>query len=256
MGVSREESFDLELDGMDMHVVVRGKGEPLVLLHGGGGAGVNWNGIFDAPVDGFQLVIPDLRGHGASTNPSGEFSIRQCAFDVLAMADRLKLDRFKAIGVSLGAKTLLHVATLQPQRVTAMVLVSATPYFPDQARAAMAALTPETRTDAEWTQMRSWHRHGDEQILAIWRAMHQLKDSYADMSFTPPLLSSISAPTLIVHGDRDPLYPVRLAVDMFEAIPHASLWVVPRGGHGPIFGPAAAVFRETAISFLTSEGKS
>ena len=168
MDVSREESFDLELDGIDMHVVVRGKGEPLVLLHGGGGAGVNWNGIFDAPVDGFQLVIPDLRGHGASTNPSGEFSFRQCALDVLAMADRLKLDRFKAIGVSLGAKTLLHVATLQPQRVTAMVLVSATPYFPDQARAAMAALTPETLTDAEWahSDLASSRRRADPRDLA------------------------------------------------------------------------------------------
>ena len=49
--------------------------------------------------------------------------------------DHLRVDRFKAIGVSLGAKTLLHVATAQPSRVDAMVLVSATPYFPQQARA-------------------------------------------------------------------------------------------------------------------------
>lgn len=249
--MARNESLDLAINGIDMHVALSGDGEPLFLLHGGGGAGVNWKGIFDAPVEGYRFVIPDLRGHGGSTNPSGEFSIRQCALDVLAMADRLKIDRFKAIGVSLGAKALLHVATLQPQRVSAMVVVSATPYFPEQARAAMAALTPETRSEAEWAQMRSWHRHGDEQILAIWRAMRGLKDSHADMAFTPPLLATISARTLIVHGDRDPLYPVQLAVEMYQAIPDASLWVVPGGGHGPIFGQAAALFKDTAIRFLT-----
>src|SRR6476620_2176439 len=153
MNQLRDESLELNVNGIDMHVDIRGDGEPLVLLHGGGGAGVNWNLIFDAPVEGFRLIVPDLRGHGRSTNPSGEFSIRQCALDVLAMLDRLGIDRFKAIGVSLGAKTLLHVATSQPARVVAMVVVSATPYFPEQARIAMAGLTPETRSDAEWTQM-------------------------------------------------------------------------------------------------------
>jgi len=253
MNPARDEGVDLEINGIEMHVALRGDGEPLLLLHGGGGAGVNWKGIFDAPAEGFRFVIPDLRGHGGTTNPSGQFSIRQCARDVLAMADRLNIDRFKAIGVSLGAKTLLHVATLQPQRVTAMVVVSATPYFPEQARSAMAALTPETRSEAEWAQMRSWHRHGDDQILAIWRSMRELKDSHTDMAFTPPLLATISARTLVVHGDRDPLYPVQLAVDMYEAIPNASLWVVPGGGHGPIFGPNAAAFREAAIRFLTQD---
>lgn len=56
------------------------------------------------------------------------------AHDVFGLLDRLGIDRFKAIGLSLGAKTLLHAATRQPSRVEAMVLVSATPYFPQQAR--------------------------------------------------------------------------------------------------------------------------
>jgi len=250
MNSRRDQALALKVNGIDMHVDLRGDGEPLVLLHGGGGAGVNWGLIFNAPVEGFRLVVPDLRGHGRSTNPSGDFSIRQCALDVLAMLDHLGIDRFKAIGVSLGAKTLLHAATLQPARVIAMVLVSATPYFPWQARTAMAALSPETRSDAEWAQMRSWHVRGDEQILAIWRSMRDLKDSYTDMAFTPPLLSTIAARTLVVHGDRDPLYPVRLAFEMYEAMPNASLWVVPGGGHGPIYGSASGPFRDAALSFL------
>jgi pimeloyl-ACP methyl ester carboxylesterase len=142
-----------------------------------------------------------------------------------------------------------------------MVLISGTPYFPEQARTAMAAMTPESRTEAEWTQMRQWHKQGDDQILAIWKQMNSLKDSYDDMNFTPPYLSTITARTLIVHGDRDPLYPVNLAMQMFEAIPDSCLWVIPNGGHGPVFGEYSGVgettsrFGETALAFLRNEWK-
>src|SRR5207245_50323 len=151
----------IHINGIEMYYEVRGAGAPLVLLHGGTGAGVNWNLIFaDAPA-GYRLFVPDLRGHGRSTNPSEKFTFRQSALDVFAMLDHLGIGQFKAIGVSLGAKTLLHMATQQPARIEAMVLVSATPYFPDQARAIMRQ--GDNRTEAEWEQMRQWHKHGDEQ---------------------------------------------------------------------------------------------
>ena len=63
--------------------------------------------------------------------------------------------------------------------------------------------------------------HGDDQIRALWATGHGFKDSYDDMNFTPPLLSTITARTLIVHGDRDPLYPVPLALEIYSAIPHS-----------------------------------
>ena len=238
---------------IEMYYEVRGDGEPLLLLHGGGGIGANWDLIFKAPPAGYCLIIPDLRGHGRSTNPAQGFTFRQLAHDVFGLLDRLGIDRFRAIGLSMGAKTLLHVATQQPDRVEAMVLVSATPYFPEQARTIMSQLTPETRSDAEWEQMRQWHPQGDEQIRKLWRQMQGLKDSYDDMNFTPPYLSTITARTLIVHGDRDPLYPVQMAMEMYSAIPRSSLWVIPNGGHGPIFGEMAGSFAETSLAFLRGE---
>ncbi len=238
------------INDIEMYYETRGEGEPLVLLHGGGGAGTNWGLVFAEPPEGCQLVIPDLRGHGRSTNPSTKLTFRQVALDVFALLDRLGIERFKAIGLSMGAKTLLHMGTQQPDRIEAMVMVSATPYFPQQARSIMGALTPENRSDAEWEQMRQWHRHGDEQIRKLWTQMNGLKDSYDDMTFTPPYLSTITARTLIVHGDRDPLYPVNLAFEMYSAIPHSYLWVVPNGGHGPIFGDMAGRFVETSLAFL------
>jgi pimeloyl-ACP methyl ester carboxylesterase len=241
------------VNDMEMYYELHGQGEPLVLLHGGGGVGANWGLIFKEPPKGYQLVIPDLRGHGRSTNPSMGFTFRQLALDVFALLDRLGIERFKAVGLSLGAKTLLHVATQQPNRVEAMVLVSATPYFPQQARSIMREVTPENRTDEEWQQMRQWHKHGDEQIRALWRQVNAFKDSHDDMNFTPPYLSTITARTLIVHGDRDPLYPVNLAMEMYAAIPSAYLWIVPNGGHGPVFGEMADRFVETAMAFLRGE---
>jgi pimeloyl-ACP methyl ester carboxylesterase len=210
---------------MDMYYEIHGEGEPLVLLHGGTGIGANWQLIFKTPPDGYRLIVPDLRGHGRSTNPAMKFTFRQSARDVLALMDGLGIERFSGVGMSLGAKTLLHVATQQPSRVDAMVLVSGAPYFPPQARAIMSTVTSENRTEQEWQQMREWHKHGDEQIRALWNMANGFKDSYDDMNFTPPYLSTITARTLIVHGDRDPLYPVNLAMEMHSAIPGSHLWV-------------------------------
>jgi pimeloyl-ACP methyl ester carboxylesterase len=241
------------VNDIEMYYEARGEGEPLVLLHGGGGIGANWELIFKEPPPGYRLIVPDLRGHGRSTNPLPDLTFRQVALDVLGLLDHLGIERFQAIGLSLGAKTLLHVATRQPGRIEAMVLVSATPYFPAPARAAMGQLRPDNRSDAEWQQMRQWHPQGDEQIRKLWTQMNALKDSYEDMSFTPPHLATIEARTLVVHGDHDPLYPVELALEMYRAIPRSYLWVVPNGGHGPIFGASSGRFAETALRFLGGE---
>ena len=56
-----------DINGLQMHVETHGDGEPLLFLHGGLGAGDNWQYIFSAPPSGFRLIAPDQRGHGAST---------------------------------------------------------------------------------------------------------------------------------------------------------------------------------------------
>jgi len=242
----------IDVNGFQMYLDQRGDGEPLLLLHGGTGIGADWRLVFTGgDPAGFRLIVPDLRGHGRSTNPSRAFTFRQAAADVLTLLDHLGIARAKAIGLSMGAKTLLHMATQQPDRIDAMVLVSATPYFPAAARAAMAQVTSDRFTEAEWTAHRQRHVHGDDQIRMLFDQMRALKDHHDDMAFTPPLLATITARTLIVHGDRDPLYPVELALEMYRAIPASALWVVPNGGHGPIFGGMAAEFVRVAVDYLS-----
>jgi pimeloyl-ACP methyl ester carboxylesterase len=241
------------INGFDMYYEARGEGEPLLLLHGGLGIGADWRHVFPTDPDGFRVIVPDLRGHGRSTNPAGAFTFRQCAADVLALLDHLGGARVKAVGMSMGAKTLLHVATREPDRVAAMVLVSATPYFPAQVRGPMAAFTREaywSLSEAEREAMRARHPRGDEQILGLYDMTRSFATSYDDMAFTPPLLATITARTLVVHGDRDPLYPVAMAVEIFEAVPGAALWVVPKAGHGPIFGSLAPTFAAAALDHL------
>ena len=132
-----------------------------------------------------------------------------------------------------------------------MVLVSATMYFPEQARAVMRQVpAPDQQPTKEWETMRKRHHLGDQQIVALWEWTRAMKDSYDDMNFTPPYLSRIKASTLIVSGDRDFLYPVEMAVEMYRAIPRSALWVVPNGSHGPVFLEAASQFVQTALAFF------
>ena len=229
-----------------------GIGEPLLLLHGFTGCGDDWKYVFDKPLAGHRVITPDLPGHGRSPNPRKDFKFADVARDVFALLDRRGIDRVKAIGISAGANTLLHMATQQPSRITSMIHVSGTPRFPDQARAIMRAMTEESRSEAEWTEMRGRHQLGDDQIRALWRHAREFADDRDDMNFSAAALSAITAKTLIVHGDRDPLYPVELAVELLRGIPNASLWVVPNGGHGPIFGEQAAPFVKTAAAFLAA----
>jgi pimeloyl-ACP methyl ester carboxylesterase len=241
----------LHANGLDIFARETGSGEPLLLLHGFTGSGDDWAHVFAEPLPGYRTIAPDLRGHGRSTNPGGAFTFAEVARDVFALLDQLGVDRVKAIGMSAGANTLLHMATQQPSRIEAMIHISGTPRFPDQARAIMRMMTEEGRSDAEWAEMRGRHHHGDDQIRALWRHAREVADDRDDMNFDAAKLARITARTLIVHGDRDPLYPVELAVELFRAIPNAALHVVPNGGHGPIFGEQAPPFVETAASFLT-----
>src|SRR5262249_12917069 len=152
------------------------------------------------------------------------------------------LERVKAIGLSGGGIMLLHVATAEPARIESMVVVSAPPYFPDQARALQRHFSEAIVGEAEMERMRARHKHGQGQVRQRFAQARPFADSYDDVNFTPPLLSRITAETLIVFGDRDPLYPVSLALELRAAIPRSYLWVVPNGAHGPVFGDMAPRF--------------
>jgi pimeloyl-ACP methyl ester carboxylesterase len=261
------------LKGVPIYYEVHGSGEPVLLLHGFSGCSQDWTSALgtEALTAGgqFRLIIPDLRGHGRSyAQREGDLAGTKSAQpgvavppevspwrhdlatgDMIALLDHLRIQAVKGIGVSGGGNVLLHMATRQPERVKSMVLVSATSYFPAQARPLMRAYADHL-PEAERENLRRRHPGGDAQIAALLASSKAFADSYDDMNFTPPFLGRITARTLIVQGDRDPLYPVEISVEMAKAIPQSSLWIVPNAGHGPVLGKGWVEFLKTAAAFL------
>lgn len=244
----------IECNGLDLHYETAGDGEPLLWLHGFLGCGSDWRHVFGEAPAGYRLIAPDLRGHGASGSPPGRFSFREAASDVAALLAHLGIARVKAIGLSGGGITLLHLATAFRSLVESMVVVSAPPYFPGQARAIQRQTSEALLGATAMAHMRQSHRGGDAQVQRLLSWSRALADDYDDVNFTPPLLGTIAADTLIVFGDNDPFYPVSLAFELKSALPRSSLWVVPGGGHGPVFGEHARPFADTALAFLARTG--
>jgi pimeloyl-ACP methyl ester carboxylesterase len=247
--------MDVHINGFQLHYEMYGDpaGEPLLWLHGFGGSGADWEYIWKEIPAGFRLIAPDMRGHGASSGIDTTYSFRQSAHDISALLDHLRISGVKAVGLSGGGITLLHLATQNPERVDAMVVVSAPPYFPEQVRAIQRQYSAAMIGEVEMARMRERHKGGEKQIDWIIEQSRTMAATYDDVNFTPPLLGTITARTLIVFGDIDPLYPVTLAFELRSAIPRSSLWVVPNGGHGPVFGSNAPMFVETATSFLRGD---
>jgi pimeloyl-ACP methyl ester carboxylesterase len=241
----------IDIGDVELYYEIHGSGEPLLFLHGFTGRGDDWRFLGEDLATRWRIIAPDLRGHGRSTNPSGAFLFRDAARDVRRLLQALQLTAIRAIGISGGGITLMHMAAQDPASIESMVLVSSPPYFPNEARAIMRAVTLEPTGAADWEELRRRHPGGDVQISALMRQAQQFAESYEDVSFTPPLLQQIAAETLVVFGDRDPLYPVRLAFELRASIPRSYLWIVPNGGHGPVFGPMAPTFLQTAEAFLS-----
>lgn len=239
----------LGLNGIELHYDVHGKGEPLLWLHGGMGHGPDWKYIFTEPPEGFLLLAPDLRGHGRSTGDiSPTYSFRQSALDMFALLDALGIGTVKVIGLSGGGISALHMACIDPPRVDAMVVVSAPAHFPEQARAIQRVFAEEMLSESERQAMHARHRRPG-QLAHLFEQAHAFADA-DDPDFSAADLKRISARTLIVFGDHDPLYPAQMGSDLHHAIRSSSLWMVEGGGHGPVFGDRAPIFAEAALRFL------
>jgi pimeloyl-ACP methyl ester carboxylesterase len=237
------------LNGVQLYFEVRGTGEPLLLLHGFSGSGQDWMASLEMWGTGFQLIVPDLRGHGRSSVLSSPFRHDEAAKDMIALLDQLKIGAFKGVGISGGGNVMLHMATMQPERIEAMALVSATPYFPAQARSIMRQYG-DALPEEQWAFLRSRHSGGDAQIQLLLDSTKAFATTYDDMNFTPPYLASVQARTLIIQGDRDPLYPLELSVEMARAIPRSQLWIIPNAGHGPVIGSRWPEFVKATVAFL------
>ena len=244
----------IHANGIDLHYVDRGKGEPLLLVHGIGGCGGQMGAIADALAPNYRLIIPDLRGHGWSTGSANSFTTLNASEDLAALLNSLGLRRVRAIGVSAGGMVLLHLATREPDRISSMVLVSTAQRLPDQARAFARGMTMGTLTGSARELWQSCAVRGENQMRGLVdRFRSFFGNNTDDVNFSAARLSTIRARTLLVHGDRDRLFPVEIPFEMYRGIPNSELWIVPGGDHNPIWGDHKPEFLRVTREFLNRQ---
>jgi len=110
--------------GLTLHFLVRGSGEPVLLIHGLGSSGADWAFQVPALERRFRVIIPDLPGSGHSDPPPGGFSIQGFAEALWALVDRLGAPQVNLVGFSLGGAVALEMALQRPSAVPRLVLIN------------------------------------------------------------------------------------------------------------------------------------
>ncbi len=255
------EERSVKVGDVTVHYRVGGNGPPLLLIHGFAFEGHQWDQFADALGQQYTLIVPDLPGHGQSTSSPGAWSYKQVARDMFKVLDHLGFEKASGIGYSAGGNTLIHMATQQPQRLLSMVLVAGAHRLTVEARDLARTIHFETMPPEQQQEIRASHSRGDQQIQWIYAQLRGLADNYEDFDFSPEHLASIPVRTLLIWGDRDEFYPLEVALELYEALPNASFWVLPEESHlflaSDAFGGsriAAELFAPTILRFLRNAG--
>ena len=115
-----------------IHYLIRGQGEPLLLIHGLGGSGADWVFQVAALEKRFQVIVPDLPGSGRSPPPRDEYTIEGFAAALWSLLDHLGISRTSIIGFSMGGAVALEMAARRPSHVPRLALInSLATYRPD-----------------------------------------------------------------------------------------------------------------------------
>ena len=126
----------LDASGVKIRYIEAGKGEAIVLLHGGTSSLESWTarGVVDNLARDFRVIAFDARGHGKSDSPRDPAAYgRQQALDVVRILDALKIQRAHIIGFSLGSSTVAQLLTLHPERFLTGVQVAGAGRSPEEA---------------------------------------------------------------------------------------------------------------------------
>jgi len=262
-------------NGIDIYCVEAGRGPPLLLLHGGlMSNGPSWAGYrgsyvsrMDAFAAHFRVIAPALRGHGKTINVGGSpISYTQAADDMLALCDALGVERPLMCGFSAGATIATIAAIRKPEAVRALVNDAGyDPFNPDPKAPAFAlcrqvfggrpdatqadpdALEPFLKANGMDDFLRRLKADQDgAREPGAWRALiATLFDALTWCPFDFEDLREITAPTLVLTGDRDMSCSVEEAVTAYRMLAKGELAILPNEGHSV---PDSAV--EVSIEFL------
>ncbi|HEY2145535.1 MAG TPA: alpha/beta hydrolase [Steroidobacteraceae bacterium] len=111
-------------DGLMIHYLERGRGEPLLLIHGLGSSGADWAFQVAALEHRFRIIVPDLPGSGHSSPPLDEYSISGFADALWKLMDHMGIAQTNIVGFSLGGAVALEMATRRPACVPRLGLIN------------------------------------------------------------------------------------------------------------------------------------
>lgn len=235
-GTARDRSGYADVHGLHMYYEQYGTGSPLVLLHGGMlSIDLNFADLI-APLSARHRVIGvELQGHGRTADIPRAITPAALAQDVVGLLDHLGIDQAHVLGHSMGAAVTLELAIAHPDRVRHIVPISASVRpeglhedLTDPAKQAVSTRMPTPRDFANMrdTYLRlSPHPERFEEFLAALSASTADTQGWSDQQ-----LAGITAPTLLVIGDRD-FVTVEHAALMQRLIPGAQLAVLPNTTH-------------------------
>ncbi len=250
-----------------------GAGAPVVLLHGGLLDRRQWDAEFEALAATHRVVRIDARGHGESPPPDGDYANHQ---DLIAVLDHLGISTAAAVGLSLGARTVIDAALVHPHRFTALLLVSpghsgmefTDPFILAQNEAmgrAAAALDIDAFVEAF---LRAWvdgpHRQPAEVDPAVRERCHDMAVTAAAKGAAGSgtlhevgaagRLRELSMPVEVVFGELDSTDIEAACARIAAAAPHCRTHRIAGAAHAANLDQPAA-FDAVLRAFLTRHAR-
>jgi pimeloyl-ACP methyl ester carboxylesterase len=264
----------LSLADHSIYYEVHGQGPPLVLISGLGTSRLLWWKQI-APLSArFRLVIFDNRGIADSSRVQTGFTIADLADDVAGIIDQLKLAPCFVLGISMGGFVAATLAVRHPRLVQKLILSSTSAGGPNHRMPSAKILAmlinaggkdPESYTRMAYTALagpKYMQKHPEDlnHIVANSLAkplspetyLYQLNaiNGYMTTDGIESALERIAVPTLVLHGDADPLVPYANGKLLAQKIKEAQLKSYPGVGHLPPI-EVADRFNEDVMNFLS-----
>lgn len=236
----------INVNGIQLAYTRRGKGTPLVLVHGFPLDHHLWDEVVPLLEGTFDLILPDLRGFGESSAVDSFYTMEDYASDLAGLLDHLGIQQAALAGHSMGGYVALAFVRLFPERVRGLGLVASQVLADSEERkqgryksaaevaehgigSVVEAMTPKFTPDEKLQAFarESMERQQPAAYIGALKAMAERVDS-------APLLSSFNFPVVLIHGDADSLIPIDRAREVKAALPEAHLIEIRGAGHMPM----------------------
>ncbi len=216
---------------------------PLLLLHGYSDSWFAWSPVLRGAPSNLRLIVPDQRGHGDSERPRRGYTLDHFASDALALLDELDIASACVAGHCLGGLVAQRMATLAPDRVNRLVLVSTAASADNEVirsmRNEVESLTDPVDTSFIRVFQRSTlHRPVSpaffECVVEESRKLpaHVWKEVYADLLESPPPANArIRCPVSVFWGNRDTIFSQAEQSELLALSPDAHFYTFPDVGH-------------------------